>query len=242
MYGSRKVLLPLILLTIIIAGATGAPQIKITEPKENAVLTPGDVNVSVSVQDFSLVPRYGLANAAGEGHIHYFRDVAAPTAQGKIAVTANGTWFNTVNTSFTWKNVTEGMHNFSVELVNNDHTPLSPPVTAEVNVTVKGGDPANSSKNVTVGIFASNIAFNTSTITVPAGANVTVNFENKDSGVQHNVAFYETQAADKPIYVGEIISGPAKATYVFRAPEKPGTYFFRCDIHPTIMTGDFVVT
>jgi plastocyanin len=97
------------------------------------------------------------------------------------------------------------------------------------------------SQGVTVNIYAKNIAFNTSTITVPAGADVTVNFDNMDSGVPHNIAFYGTKAADKPIYVGEIITGPATTTYSFKAPEKPGTYIFRCDIHP-FMNGDFVVT
>jgi plastocyanin len=41
--------------------------------------------------------------------------------------------------------------------------------------------------------------------------------------------------------VGDVITGPKKITYTFDAPEKPGTYFFRCDIHPTTMTGQFIV-
>lgn len=108
-------------------------------------------------------------------------------------------------------------------------------VEPEANATLADGR-----ESVTVGISASSFAFNTSTITVPAGADVTVIFDNKDSGVQHNVAFYETKAANKPIYVGEIITGLATITYSFKAPEKPGTYIFRCDIH-TFMSGDFVV-
>ena len=91
-------------------------------------------------------------------------------------------------------------------------------------------------------ISALNVAFNLSTITVPAGADVTVNFDNQDKGVSHNVAFYETSAAEKPIYVGEIFNGPKMMVYKFKAPDKPGTYFFRCDVHPTIMKGQFIVT
>ncbi len=89
--------------------------------------------------------------------------------------------------------------------------------------------------------MAENIAFNKSTITVPAGANVTVYFDNQDSGVPHNFALYETAAAEKYIFVGETITEPAKVEYTFTAPSEPGTYFFRCDIHPTQMTGQFVV-
>jgi len=34
-------------------------------------------------------------------------------------------------------NLTPGIHTFSTELVNNDNTPLNPPVTDTVNVTVE---------------------------------------------------------------------------------------------------------
>lgn len=95
--------------------------------------------------------------------------------------------------------------------------------------------------NAAIGLVAKNIAFNTSTITVPAGSNVMVNFDNQDSGVPHNFAVYETSAAQKAIFQGKIITGPAKTTYTFKAPDKPGTYFFRCDVHPTIMKGQLIV-
>ena len=96
--------------------------------------------------------------------------------------------------------------------------------------------------SATINLVANNIAFNTSTITVPAGSDVTVNFDNQDANIPHNFAVYETQSAQKTIFQGKIITGPAKTTYIFKAPEKPGTYFFRCDVHPTIMKGQFVVT
>jgi plastocyanin len=100
------------------------------------------------------------------------------------------------------------------------------------------GSPA---KSVTIDLTAKNMAFSTSTITVPAGAQVTVNFDNQDSGVPHNLAVYETSSAKKSIFVGDIITGPKKTTYTFKAPSKPGTYFFRCDVHPSQMTGSFIV-
>ncbi len=76
---------------------------------------------------------------------------------------------------------------------------------------------------------------------MPAGANVTVNFNNMDSGIPHNFAVYTNSSATEKIFVGEIITGPVTTTYNFTAPEKPGTYFFRCDVHPEQMRGDFVV-
>lgn len=101
--------------------------------------------------------------------------------------------------------------------------------------------PAGTGQSVTVNISAENIAFDKGTITVPAGADVTIVFDNKDR-VPHNVAFYETEAAAKAIFVGEVITGPKTISYRFTAPSTPGTYFFRCDPHRSRMTGDFVVT
>ena len=97
------------------------------------------------------------------------------------------------------------------------------------------------SANVSVDLTAENIAFDKSTITVPAGAMVTVNFSNRDSGVPHNFAVYDTEAARTVIFQGQITTGPEKITYNFVAPKMPGTYFFRCDVHPGQMKGRFVV-
>ncbi len=94
---------------------------------------------------------------------------------------------------------------------------------------------------VTINLVAQNIAFNMSTITVPAGAKVTVNFDNKDASVPHNFAVYTNSGATSSIFVGQIITGPTTTTYTFTAPTTPGTYFFRCDVHPTLMTGTFIV-
>lgn len=99
---------------------------------------------------------------------------------------------------------------------------------------------ARAAERVTVAIAAENYAFSMEAITVPAGAEVTVNFDNRDDGVPHNVAVYTDSLAATAIFVGDIITGPDQVTYTFTAPETPGTYFFRCDVHPS-MNGDFIV-
>jgi len=44
------------------------------------------------------------------------------------------------------------------------------------------------------------------------------------------------------IFTGAAVTGPNKTTYdVSKAPLAPGTYFFRCDYHPTSMFGQLVV-
>jgi hypothetical protein len=113
-----------------------SPRVTVLLPQNRSVLRPGDITVTVSLANFNPVDKLGQANAPGEGHIHYYLDAEAPTEPGKPAVTAPGTYAATSATSYTWKNVTPGTHTFWVQLVNNDHTPLSPPVVIKVVVTV----------------------------------------------------------------------------------------------------------
>ena len=83
------------------------------------------------------------------------------------------------------------------------------------------------------------MAFDKGTITVPAGANVTIDFDNRDSA-PHNFALYTNSSASTSIFVGDVISS-STITYTFTSPNTPGNYFFRCDVHPFTMTGTFVV-
>jgi len=113
----------------------------------------------------------------------------------------------------------------------------SPPPTT---TTGPGG------QQVTVSLVAQGLGFDKSSISVPAGASVTINFNNKDTGIPHNFALYTSGSASGtasgPLFVGPTINGPATISYTFTAPSQPGTYFFRCDTHPTTMTGSFIVT
>jgi plastocyanin len=119
-------------------------------------------------------------------------------------------------------------------------TATQPTETAQTPQTEQkttSGDPSA----VTIQLVAKDIAFDKKTITVPAGAQVTIDFDNKDSGIPHNFSLYETSKAEKELFDGKIITGPSTITYTFTAPSTPGEYFFRCDVHPTVMTGTFVV-
>ena len=112
-----------------------APSIKFVNPLDGGSVAAGDVMVTAEATNFKLVDQLGKANAAGQGHIHYFLDADAPTTQGKPAVTAAGTYDATASTTYVWKNVSAGTHTLSVELVNNDHTPLNPPVVQKITIT-----------------------------------------------------------------------------------------------------------
>ena len=117
--------------------------------------------------------------------------------------------------------------------------PVPPP--AQPPVQPPAPMPAPGPQTVTVNLTARNLAFNMSTITVPASAMVVVNFNNQDAGVPHNFAVYTNSSAQQVIFRGQIITGPGMTTYTFTAPSQPGTYFFRCDVHFTMMTGQFEV-
>jgi plastocyanin len=88
------------------------------------------------------------------------------------------------------------------------------------------------------------MAFDKKTLSVPAGASVTIIMDNQDGGIPHNVSVYQNLpgGTTKPVFIGDVISGPASITYHFTAPSAPGDYYFVCDIHPQIMKGPFVVT
>jgi glucose/arabinose dehydrogenase/plastocyanin len=116
------------------------------------------------------------------------------------------------------------------------------------NLTVTAGSvpaatatpaPGNS---VPVSLTAKNIAFDKNTISVPAGSTVVMTFVNNDAGVPHNFSLYTNSQAATPLFVGQIITGVQTTTYTFTAPSAPGSYYFRCDVHPEMMTGTFVTT
>jgi plastocyanin len=244
--GVTVALATIIIVVIVIAAAvvlsmngtnkTNAPALSIVAPASGASVAGPNITVTVSVQNFNIVNKFGQASVSGEGHIHYFLDVVPPTTPNVDAFTAAGTYAASAATSHAWTNLSLGVHMFSAELVNNNHTPLQPAVVAFINVTVTAPP-----LEVIVAISAQNIAFNTSLITVPAGASVKVNFNNMDNGVPHTFSVYTNSAATTPIFVGSTITGVSSITYSFTAPTTPGTYFFRCDVHPSQMNGSFVV-
>jgi len=118
-------------------------------------------------------------------------------------------------------------------------TPADPGVNPSPVTATPPGEVTTPVKQVTVNLTALDMAFDKSVITVPAGAQVTINFVNKD-GVGHNFAAYTNEAATTPIFVGDIIDS-STIIYRFTAPALPGIYFFRCDPHARFMKGQFIV-
>jgi plastocyanin len=113
----------------------------------------------------------------------------------------------------------------------------APTATPRASVLEEGERP-----QVSIEITARENAFSTDEIAVPAGAHVTVEFTSFDPA-PHNFAVYATAGGgEDEVYVGETFTGPDETVSDdFVAPEEPGEYFFRCDVHPTTMVGRFIV-
>lgn len=122
--------------------------------------------------------------------------------------------------------------------------PTSVPVAEPTSRSQAGPQPAPSATAATateVTLVAQDNSFDTGELTVSAGATVRLTLQNLDP-IPHNFALYLSAAADQAVFVGETFSGPgASRTYEFVAPTEPGEYFFRCDVHPQLMTGTFIV-
>lgn len=79
------------------------------------------------------------------------------------------------------------------------------------------------------------LEFEQSEIAVFADRPFRLTFENKQEGVPHNVAIYDSAERNVEYYLGEIFNGPD--TRVYEVPAlAAGTYFFVCSVHPP-MTG-----
>ena len=90
-----------------------------------------------------------------------------------------------------------------------------------------------------VALSANDLEFDASTIEAPAGEAFTITFTNAESQ-PHNVAVYTEEGGDE-IVKGDIITGPDVTTEIAVDALEPGTYYFRCDLHPD-MEGTIVVS
>jgi hypothetical protein len=118
-------------------GEGDRPSVEIASPDDGETISGSSVTIEVDPSDFEVVDKLGEPAAEGEGHVHFYRDVdEVPTTPGQPAVSDEGTYHATATTEHTWENVEPGTHTFAVQLVNNDHTPLEPPVVMEITVEV----------------------------------------------------------------------------------------------------------
>jgi hypothetical protein len=117
----------LVLATLSSAGAQG-PSITVTSPTAGEVLQGNEVAVSFTISGFNVIPstvplaeagKRPEANQPGEGHIHLMLDLQPVVVWER-------------DEPYTFTDVPPGEHQLMVELVNNDHSSLNPPVIQQI--------------------------------------------------------------------------------------------------------------
>jgi plastocyanin len=83
-----------------------------------------------------------------------------------------------------------------------------------------------------VQISALNVAYEQTAVSAPAGAAFTIQFDNKDAGIPHNVEIKD--ASGMSMFKGDIVTGPAQASYSVPALAA-GDYKFSCTVHPNMV-------
>jgi len=115
----------------------------------------------------------------------------------------------------------------------------SPASTEPAKATAK---PVTLKLSAPTGSVAS--GFSSTSLTAPAGAPITIDFDNQDGGVTHNVEIFTADPLMDPsatqVFSGEKITGPDKVSYDV-GPLEAAAYFYRCVVHPTTMTGTLTV-
>jgi plastocyanin len=90
-----------------------------------------------------------------------------------------------------------------------------------------------------VSLKATDNKFSITQLTVAAGKPATLTFTNSGSAM-HNFHIVGLPGADGKDVQTDLL-GPGKSQTLSFTPSKPGSYKFRCDVHPTEMTGTLVV-
>ena len=114
-------------------------------------------------------------------------------------------------------------------------TSTAPAASEPASAAPPPGSPV--ANGATVHIAAQNIEFDTNHLDAPAGQAFTLEFDNNDPGIPHNVEIKDASGASR--FKGQIITGPMKVLYQIPALEA-GNYMFTCDVHPN-MTGTLTV-
>jgi hypothetical protein len=118
----------LFLLNPFSSAAQNNPGLVVSIPSDGATINGTDVTINFQVSGITLVPttvsldeagKRPEANRPGEGHLHFMLDLQPVVVWER-------------NTPYTFSNVPPGEHLLMVELVNNDHSPLSPQVVKQI--------------------------------------------------------------------------------------------------------------
>jgi plastocyanin len=113
--------------------AAGTPKVEVSAAKDTVAIGSA-VKLTIKATNFTLKKvSPNPVNKAGEGHYHVYLD--DKTGTDYLAASHRGD----IDVSIPL-DVKPGKHKLRVVLMNNDHTPITPSTSAEVEITVEGAD------------------------------------------------------------------------------------------------------
>ena len=110
-------------------------ELSITSPIDGEQIVGNSITVLFQAEGFKIIPssvpleeagKRPDANRPGEGHLHFMLDLQPVVVWEK-------------ETAYTFTDVPPGQHLLTIELVNNDHSSLTPPLVLQRRVEVLGG-------------------------------------------------------------------------------------------------------
>jgi cytochrome c oxidase subunit 2 len=104
---------------------------------------------------------------------------------------------------------------------------------AALNVSCPPGPPA-------VQLVAENTSWNATCIAVPSNTPWSATVVNKDAGIDHTFAVFDSSKLKVKYFESPAVTGPSTATFQ-PAPLRPGRYYFECTVHGPSMSGTLIV-
>lgn len=198
---------------------TVAPTLSVLAPTDGSTITGDKINVQVDVNNYDLVDfRSKSTPNEGQGHVHIWldTDVTNPKEAYKL--------INDKTVDF--DNVKPGDHTLTVQLVGNDHKPISPAIKQVIHFKTKSTTTTAEPKNYNISI--EDFKYTPGTLTIPVGSTIT--FTNNDE-VEHTVTEKDGSFDSDLFGNGET----KKITF-----SKAGEYTIYCKPH-TFMTAKIIV-